>query len=92
MNGRRASSSASLQSLLLFVLAAIVCSPLAWSASPADKPPITLDEFFSFVGIRGLALSPDGKTAVIGTERADWYDCAELRGTAISKSGTSFYG
>ena len=41
-------------------------------SSPADKPPITLDEFFSFVEIQGLALAPDGNTAVIGTERADW--------------------
>lgn len=36
------------------------------------KPPITLDEFFSYVEINGLALAPDGSTAVIGTERADW--------------------
>ena len=54
------------------MLAALACAPMAWSASPADKPPITLDEFFSFVEIQGLALAPDGNTAVIGTERADW--------------------
>lgn len=36
------------------------------------KPPISLDEFFSYVEINGLALAPDGSTAVIGTERADW--------------------
>ncbi|MHB1841239.1 MAG: hypothetical protein ACYCPD_15885, partial [Acidobacteriaceae bacterium] len=53
-------------------MGAIVCAPLAWSASSADKPPMTLDEFFSFVEVHGLALSPDGNTAVIGTERADW--------------------
>ncbi|MHB1795009.1 MAG: S9 family peptidase [Acidobacteriaceae bacterium] len=72
MNGRRTSSSASLQTLLHLILGAIVCAPLAWSASSADKPPMTLDEFFSFVEVHGLALSPDGNTAVIGTERADW--------------------
>ncbi len=72
MNGRRTSSSTPMQTLLLLLLGAIVSAPMARSASPANKPPITLDEFFSFVEIHGLALSPDGKTAVIGTERADW--------------------
>jgi dipeptidyl aminopeptidase/acylaminoacyl peptidase len=72
MNGRRTSSLAYFRVLFLVVLAAIVCAPLAWAATSSDKPPISLDEFFSYVEIRGLALSPDGKTAVIGTERADW--------------------
>lgn len=36
------------------------------------KPPISLDEFFSYVEVTGLALAPDGSSAVIGTERADW--------------------
>lgn len=39
-------------------------------AAPASgaKPPISLDEFFSYVEINGLALAPDGSTAVIGTQ------------------------
>jgi dipeptidyl aminopeptidase/acylaminoacyl peptidase len=72
MNARRTSPSASLQSLLLVVLGVIACCPLAWSASSGDKPPITLDEFFSSIDLHDLALSPDGNTAIIGTERADW--------------------
>ncbi|MHB1960432.1 MAG: TolB family protein, partial [Acidobacteriaceae bacterium] len=72
MNGRRTSSSVPLQMLLPVLLAAIVCAPLAWCAASGEKPPISLDEFFSFVEVHGLALSPDGNTAVIGTERADW--------------------
>lgn len=42
------------------------------AAQDAAKSPISLDEFFSYVEIRGLALAPDGSTAVIGTSRADW--------------------
>lgn len=40
--------------------------------SSGAKPPISLDEFFSYIEIRGLALAPDGSSAVIGTARADW--------------------
>lgn len=36
------------------------------------KPPLTLDEFFSYTDIGGLALAPDGSAAVIETLRADW--------------------
>src|ERR1700685_3423393 len=36
------------------------------------KPKLTLDEFFNSVSFPALALSPDGKWVVIGTERADW--------------------
>lgn len=37
-----------------------------------DKPKLTLDEFFNSVSYSSLALSPDGGSVVIGTERADW--------------------
>src|SRR2546428_13403174 len=40
--------------------------------SAAVKPPITLDEFFNAVGINSVKLSPDGRSVVIATERADW--------------------
>ena len=37
-----------------------------------QKPKITLDEFFNYVGITGVELSPDGNSVVINTWRADW--------------------
>ncbi|MGA8270944.1 MAG: hypothetical protein WB919_05245, partial [Candidatus Sulfotelmatobacter sp.] len=43
------------------------------SLSFADgKPELTLDEFFNSVSYSAVALSPDGNSVVIGTERADW--------------------
>ena len=36
------------------------------------KPKLTLDEFFNSVSYSSVALSPDGNSVVIGTERADW--------------------
>ena len=41
-------------------------------ALAADKPKLTLDEFFNSVSFDSLELSPDGNAVVIGTERADW--------------------
>ena len=41
-------------------------------AHAADKPKLTLDEFFNSVDFRAVKLSPDGTSVVIGTERADW--------------------
>src|SRR5216684_1786062 len=38
----------------------------------AQKPRVTLDEFFNSVGFTALQLSPDGNSAVIGVERVDW--------------------
>jgi len=38
----------------------------------ADKPKLTLDEFFNCVYVSRIALSPDGHSLVIVTERADW--------------------
>ncbi|HKN17218.1 MAG TPA: S9 family peptidase [Candidatus Sulfotelmatobacter sp.] len=37
-----------------------------------QKPKLTLDEFFNSVSYTSVALSPDGNSVVIGTERADW--------------------
>ena len=37
-----------------------------------SKPKLTLDEFFNSVSYPAVALSPDGASVVIGTERADW--------------------
>src|SRR5438034_603997 len=42
------------------------------SAHAADKPRLTLDEFFNFIGFTDVKISPDGRAIVIGTLRADW--------------------
>jgi dipeptidyl aminopeptidase/acylaminoacyl peptidase len=49
--------------------------PVILSASLSladDKPKLTLDEFFNSVDYPAIAISPDGNSVVIGTERADW--------------------
>jgi dipeptidyl aminopeptidase/acylaminoacyl peptidase len=38
----------------------------------AQKPPITLDEFFNSVDFDAVKISPDGHSVAIGTTRADW--------------------
>jgi dipeptidyl aminopeptidase/acylaminoacyl peptidase len=52
----------------LFLLALISASCLAADA----KPKLTLDEFFNSVSYDAVAISPDGNSVVIVTERADW--------------------
>jgi dipeptidyl aminopeptidase/acylaminoacyl peptidase len=52
--------------LLAMVLAA---GSLGFAQS---KPKLTLDEFFNSVSYSSIALSPDGNSVVIATERADW--------------------
>jgi dipeptidyl aminopeptidase/acylaminoacyl peptidase len=42
------------------------------AASAADKPKITLDEFFNYVEFSSVQISPDGNSVVIAAERADW--------------------
>jgi dipeptidyl aminopeptidase/acylaminoacyl peptidase len=56
------------QCLFAILLAFLIPSP----AYSADKPKITLDEFFNSVGFNSVKVSPDGHAIVIGTERADW--------------------
>src|SRR5260370_29763628 len=53
----------------LFALAVIGSSCLIFAQS---KPKLTLDEFFNSVSYSNVALSPDGNSVVIETERADW--------------------
>jgi dipeptidyl aminopeptidase/acylaminoacyl peptidase len=50
--------------ILLFCAAA--------AAAQTAKPPLTLDEFFNFVEIRNVRVSPDGHAVAIETARADW--------------------
>src|SRR5579864_8846735 len=45
---------------------------LASFSFAADKPKITLDEFFNYVEIPAVEISPDGNSVVIAAERADW--------------------
>ena len=52
----------------LSLLAALAAS----IAFAADKPKLTLDEFFNSVSFDSVELSPDGHSVVIATERADW--------------------
>src|SRR5580698_398764 len=53
--------------LFLITLLSIATFSLA-----ADKPKLTLDEFFDSVDISDLQFSPDGHSLVFKTERADW--------------------
>ncbi len=54
--------------LFALLLPALTCN---FSAA-ADKPKLTIDEFFNSVDFTAVKLSPDGKSVVIGVERADW--------------------
>lgn len=55
--------------LLALALVAVLTSVRAHAA---DKPKLTLDEFFNSVDFTAVKLSPDGHSMVIGTDRADW--------------------
>ena len=52
--------------LLLLCVLSCVLSALA------EKPKLTLDEFFNTVSFRTVDVSPDGNSVVIATDRADW--------------------
>jgi len=55
-----------------FRLCSVFLLLVAASTFAAEKPRITLDEFFNFVEFSGLEISPDGNSIVIATDRADW--------------------
>jgi dipeptidyl aminopeptidase/acylaminoacyl peptidase len=55
---------------ILPIIALILLSALIALAD--GKPKLTLDEFFNAVSFPAIALSPDGNSVVIVTERADW--------------------
>lgn len=57
------------RNVLLSLLAAIFTLSFA---NAADKPRLTLDEFFNAVYYPAVQISPDGQSVVIQTERADW--------------------
>ncbi len=56
------------------VAALIVCVALQLVSTSllADKPRLTFDDFFNAVAIDSLKISPDGRSVVIATHRADW--------------------
>jgi acylaminoacyl-peptidase len=54
--------------VLIYLLAALSLN----FAHAVDKPKLTLDDFFNYVDILAVGISPDGNSVVINTERADW--------------------
>jgi len=56
-------------SSVFLVLLALTCLELARAA---DRPLLTIDDWFNWVYTSHLALSPDGRSLVIATERPDW--------------------
>ena len=54
---------------LLWLAAFLAFTSLAFAQG---KPKLTLDEFFNSVSYNSVAISPDGNSVVIATERADW--------------------
>jgi dipeptidyl aminopeptidase/acylaminoacyl peptidase len=57
-----------------FCSAFTLAAGLSFAAASAQtpKPAITIDEYFNTTEIISAALSPDGRSAVIGTETPDW--------------------
>jgi len=55
---------------VLGALAGALC--LATLPASAQKPPLTLDEFFEWVEVRSVQISPDGGAVAIETQRPDW--------------------
>ena len=53
------------------LLSALILSSTS-SAFADGKPKLTLEEFFNSVSYSAVAISPDGSSVVIETERADW--------------------
>jgi dipeptidyl aminopeptidase/acylaminoacyl peptidase len=54
---------------LLLISLALLPLTLAYAA---DKPKLTIDEFFNSVGYDDVKISPEGSAVVIVTDRADW--------------------
>jgi dipeptidyl aminopeptidase/acylaminoacyl peptidase len=55
-----------------FAVIVILIYTFVPALSLAQKPPITIDEFFNSVDFDALKVAPDGHSVVIGTTRADW--------------------
>jgi len=57
--------------LPLFLVCAVVCA-ICSLLNGQTKPKLTLDDFFNWVEIKEVKLSPDGNSVLIATDRADW--------------------
>ena len=76
---------------ILMVLGFEIRGPLA----AADKPPVTLDEFFDSVFYASVRISPDGTAVAVETVRPDWEGkrnrtdlwLYRVDGTAVSAAG-----
>jgi len=58
--------------LMPFLCALATLAQAQTKPAPTTLPKLTLDEFFNAVSFNALEISPDGKSVIIGTERADW--------------------
>lgn len=58
------------------------------AALGADKPKLNIDEFFNSVSFDSVALSPDGSSVVIATERADWQQNIFRKDLWLYRDGT----
>ena len=56
--------------------------------SAQQARPITFDEFFNSVSITGVKISPDGRSILIGTRRADWDNNRFRRDIWIYREGS----
>ncbi len=56
------------RNLTIIMFAAVI----GVSSHAADKPKLTLDEFFNYVDYPAIRISPDGHAVVIEAEHADW--------------------
>ena len=65
-------SRQSLATFLLTLVLALTGHSQQNSSKKDTASPIGLDEYFEFTDYSRLALSPDGKSVVIATDRADW--------------------
>src|SRR5690348_9702283 len=70
MNPRRLTGGVRRKLCVAFGL--LLCLSVASATKAAEKPALTLDDFFDSVEITSVDLAPDGKSVVIGTSRADW--------------------
>jgi dipeptidyl aminopeptidase/acylaminoacyl peptidase len=62
-----------MHSIIRIITIFIAYIALASALSSAQQVPlITFDEFFNFVSITAVKISPDGDSVLIGTRRADW--------------------
>src|ERR1700694_3169175 len=57
---------------LVSVISASVFTQSIFAHAQTAKPKLTLDEFFNSVSFPSVKVSPDGNSAVIETEKADW--------------------